>query len=178
MRPSVCPRLVSRTYSREGVKNPKFAIAKIDAPAPTLSKTPSKVSSKFSQCAHLSSIIVGDFVDFQTVSSIILANFIEFQHLSYIIVQNSVNAQTVSAINIANGVECKFCQQAPSIGCRAGLIGWHTGWAHGSDQPGRDLSAAPVESHLQSLRGPNLVSGPVGPGSRDLTLLRGLPAWP
>ena len=73
---SVRPRLVNTTSSREGVKNPKFAIAKIDAPAPTLSKTPSKVSSKFSQCAHLSSIIVGDFVDFQTVLSIIVGKFV------------------------------------------------------------------------------------------------------
>ena len=59
------PRLVSRTYSREGVKNPKLTIAKIDAPAPTLSKTPSKVSSKFSEDSPLSSIIVGNFYEFQ-----------------------------------------------------------------------------------------------------------------
>ena len=89
----MCPHLVSRTYSREGVKNPKFAIAKIDAPAPTLSKTPSKVSSKFTQCGHLSSINVGNFFNFQTVPSIIVANFIEFQSLSSIIVANFVTFQ-------------------------------------------------------------------------------------
>ena len=85
--------LANSDYSTEGVTNPKFAIAKIDAPALTLSKAPSKVSSKFRQCAPLSSIIVGNFVDFQTVPSTIVANFIELQPLSSIIIGNFIEFQ-------------------------------------------------------------------------------------